>query len=172
MGAPAHLQTLHGEMGVPDAAAEQGHIGHHRLHKAVVGAPEDLAVRGLVHTPAGVVLRVDLSAAPEALHQEQSLAHKDGSDQLIRVEAHIHLREGDKAVGEVLHVRQPLQGVFRTGEPEGPHALQRFVQTVAVHHPDPGPAAANDIIPAHHVHTAPHTQGLVEEPDVVRVIIR
>ena len=47
----AHLQPLHGEVGVPDAAAEQGHVGHHRLHEAVVRAPEDLAVRGLVHLP-------------------------------------------------------------------------------------------------------------------------
>ena len=172
MGAPAHLQPLHGEVGVPDAAAEQGHVGHHRLHEAVVRAPEDLAVRGLVHPPAGVALGVNLGSAPEPLHQKQGFSHEDGGDKLLRVKAHVHLREGNQPVGEVLHVRKALQGVFRPGEPKGPHAFQGFIQTVAVHHPDPGPAAADDVIPAHHVHAAAYPQGLVKEPDVFRVVIR
>ncbi len=65
--------VLQGEMGVPDAAAEEGRILHQRLREAVVTAPEDLAVAGLLHAAPGELLRVDHGAVIEALQQQDGL---------------------------------------------------------------------------------------------------
>ena len=64
-------------MGVPDAAAQQGHVGHHRLDETVVGASQHLAVQRLRHPPAGILLGVD-QGRPLDAHIPDHAAHAVG----------------------------------------------------------------------------------------------
>ena len=170
-GAAAHLVALHGEVRVPDAAAQKRHVGHRRLHKTVVGAPEHLAVRRLPHAPGRVLLGVDQRPAGYPLHQQQRLAQQHGGDDVVPVGADVALPKGDETVDEVLHLRHALHLVRPQLEPEGPHPLQGPVQAEAVDDPDPGPAAADHIVPADHVAAAAHPQGLVAPVHVLPVVV-
>ncbi len=167
---PAHLHALHGEMGVPDAAAQQGHVGHHRLDEAVVGAPQHLAVRRLSHAAAGVLLGVDQRRAGEALHQQQALAHQHGGDDVIPVKADVHLHKGDESVCKLLHLRQIPHSLRRKRQPEGSHPLQNGVAAEAVDHPEAGPPSGHIQVPVHDVAAAAGPQHFVEPPDIFLII--
>ena len=95
-------------MGVPDAAAEKGGVLHHGLHKAVVAAPENLPVGGLLHPPAREFFRVDHGAVVEALQQENGFSDKGPGEDLINIVLAVHLAEGDAAVNKFLHVLNAL----------------------------------------------------------------
>ena len=158
-------------MGVPDAAAQQGHVGHHRLDKAIVGTPEDFAVQRLPHAAGGVLLGVHQGGAGQALHQQQRLTQEDAGHDILRVKTDVGLRKGDEAVGKGLHHRQVRQDLRLQGQPEGAHPLQCGILAVAVDDPQPGPPPADEIIPAHDVHAAANAQCLVEPGHVVRVVV-
>ena len=138
-----------------------------RLHKAVVGATEDLAVRRLLHAPGGVLLGVDEGRLRDVLHQKQRFAHEHAGDDVLRVAAGVHLGEGDKAVNEGLHVRDVLDLLGLQGQPEGVHPLQHRVVSVAVQHPDPGLAPADAQVPGDEVVVPSHAQHLIKVPAVL-----
>ena len=157
MGAGTNLVPLHSEVRVPDAAAQQRHIGHHRLHEAVVAAPEHLAVRRLVYAPAGVALGVHQRHPRQSLHRQQGFSQKYGGHGIGYVKGDIGFRKGDIPVQKVLHFGKPHH-VFRLQrQPEGPHPFKDAVAAKAIHHPQPCPPPADEVIPAHHVAAAAHT---------------
>ena len=156
MGAGTNLVPLHSEVRVPDAAAQQRHIGHHCLYKAVVAAPEHLAVRRLVYAPAGVALGVHQRHPRQSLHRQQGFSQKYGGHGVGYVKGDIGFRKSDIPVQKVLHFGE-AHYVFRLQcQPEGPHPLKDAVAAKAVHHPQPGPPSADQVIPAHHVAAAAH----------------
>ena len=154
VGPLADLQPLHGQVGIPDAAAQHGHVGHHRLNESVMRAPEDLAVRRLSHAAAGILLGVDQRRAGQPLHHQQAFAHQHGGDDVIPVIADVHLHKGHIAVRELLHLRQALHRLRLERQPEGPHPLQDGVPAEAVDDPEPGPPAAHIQVPTYHVAAA------------------
>jgi len=162
--------ALHSQVGVPDAAAQQGHVGDDGLHETVVAAAKHLAVRRLVHPPAGVALGVHEGHPGQALHGQQGFAQKHGGHGVGHVKGDVGFGKGDKPVQKVLHLGE-AQHIFRPqGQPEGPHPLNDAVTAEAVHHPEPGPAAADEVVPAHHVAAAAHPQKLVQRLDVFHVV--
>ena len=169
LGPAAHLVALHGQMGVPDAAADEGGVVEQRLHKAVVGAPEDLAVCRLLYAPGGVLLGVDEGRLRDVLHQKQRLAHEHAGDDVLWVTAGVHLGEGDKAVNKGLHVRDVLNLLGLQGQPKGVHPLQNGVVSVAVQHPYPGLAPADAQVPGDEVIVPSHAQHLVK---VLAVLVK
>ena len=163
--APApHLVALQREMCVPDAAAQQSRVLHHRLRKAVVAAPQDLAVRRLLHAPAGKLLGVNHGAVVKALQQEDGLADEGPLQDLINVVFTVHLAEGDAAVNKVLHVRRLRRQVPAPPQQEGYDALNNAVVAIAVDDVQPPLPAAHIEVPVDDVVIAAHAQQRVQRP--------
>ena len=171
MGAGTQFMPLHGEMGVPDAAAQQRHVGDDGFHKAVVAAPEHLAVRRLIHAPAGIALGVHQRRPGKSFHHQQGLPQKHGGHGVGHVKGDVGFRKGDAAVQKLLHSGHPLHRFRLQRQPEGPHPLDDAVAAEAVHHPEPGLPPADQVAAAHHVAAAPHAQKIVQHPDVLCIVV-
>ena len=152
--------VLQGELRVPDAPAEQGRILHHGLRKAVVAAPEHLAVGRLLHAPAGEFFGVDHGAVGEPVQQQDGLADEGAGEDLVHIVLAVHLAEGDAAVNKGLHVRYvPLRRQGRSpAQQEGGDALNHAVVSVAVNHVEPALPRPDVQVAADDVIVAPHAQ--------------
>ena len=150
--------VLQGQAGIPDAAAEQGRVLHQGLGKAVVAAPEDLAVAGLLHAPARKLLRVDHGAAVKALQQKDGLAQKRAGEDVVQVVLAVHLAEGDAAVNKLLHVLRALAQLGPPAQQKGGDALDHPVVAIAVDDVQPPPPLADIQVPADDVVVAAHAQ--------------
>ncbi len=149
-------------MGVPDAAAQKGGILHQRLRKAVVTAPEDLAVAGLLHASPGKFLRVDHGAVVKALQQKDGLPQKRPGEDLVYLVFAVHLAEGDAPVDELLHIgRSPAQG-RPLPQQKGGDALNDAVVPVSVNDVESALPCADVEIPADDVVIPPHAQQFVQ----------
>ena len=74
-----------------------------------MAAPEHLSVRGLLHVPAGKLLRVHHGAVVKALQQQHRLAQKGSGQDLLQLVFAVHLAECDAPVNKSLHVLRPLR---------------------------------------------------------------
>lgn len=59
MGAFSHGKNGHGQLGIPDAAADQSGIEHYRLYKAIAASPQNLILFRLLYAAGGV--RADIN---------------------------------------------------------------------------------------------------------------
>ncbi len=162
--------ALHGEMRVPNPAAQQRHVGNHRFHKPIVGTPQDLSVRRFLHPSAGVIFSVHQRRAGETLHYQQCFSQQDRGDDILRIKADICLGKGDKPVGKLLHFREALYIALRQRQPKGSHSLQDLVFAVAVDHPDSGPLSADNVVSADQITAAAHAEDLIETAYIFPVI--
>ena len=157
---PPHLQPLQGQPGVPDAAAQQGGVFHDALHEAVVTAPQDLAGVRLLDAPQGELLGVHQHAAGQTVDDQQGLSRQHRRDGLGHILLRRRVRHGDIPGREGLRRVHP--GQVPDGQPPGHGPLQHRVVGIAVHHPEPGPAAPDGQAPAHHVKAPAHPQPPVQ----------
>ena len=145
------------EVGVPHPAAEEGGVFHDVLGKAVVAAPEDAAGVRLLDGAGGVGLGLQEDIGLVPLHQQQRLAGEHRHGGLLGVRLRLGVRRRHAGGHEVLR---------RGGEagqrlPGGDDALQNVLLGVAVDHVEPGPAAGDGEITAHHIEIAACAQDVV-----------
>ena len=158
--------SLHGQMRVPDSAAQQGHIGDHGLDEAIVRSPQHLAVRRLLDAPARILLGIDQRRALDALHQQQRLSQQHVGSDLLRICSHIGFQKCDEPVHKRLHPVDPRHSLRGNAQPEGTDPLQDSVAAKAIDHPDPGPAAADHQVPVHQIAAAAYAQHFIEPAHV------
>ena len=160
VGPSPYLQPLQGQLGIPDAAAQQGGVFHDALHKAVVAAPQHLAGVRLLDAPQGELLGVHQHAAGVAVDDQQGLAGEYRRHGLVHVRLRLRLGHGDVLRHEGLQRTDAVQ--VPDGQPSGDGPLQHRVVGIAVHHPQPGPAAPDGQAAAHHIEAAAHAQPRIQ----------
>ena len=146
------------KVGVPDAAAEEGGVLHHGFGEAVVTAPEDLSVAGLLYAAAGEFFGVDHGAVVEALQEKDGLAQEGAGENFVNLVFAVHLTEGDAAVDELLHILRPFAQLGAPAQQEGGQTLDDPVVAVAVDDVQPALVGADAEVPADHVVVSPHAQ--------------
>ena len=123
-------------------------------------APQDLAGVRLLDAPQGELLGVHQHAAGQAVDDQQGLSRQHRRDGLGHILLRRRVRHGDIPGREGLRRVHP--GQVPDGQPPGHGPLQHRVVGIAVHHPQPGPAAPDGQAPAHHVKAPAHPQPPVQ----------
>lgn len=81
-GAFAHRDFADGQAGIPDTAAEQSHVRHQRLHKAVPGAAQHLVLFRLLHSSGGIFSRINDNIAGDPFDNKHGVA---AHEQILRL---------------------------------------------------------------------------------------
>ncbi|MPM88616.1 hypothetical protein SDC9_135720 [bioreactor metagenome] len=167
----AHLMAFHRQVRVSDTAAQQRHVGNNGLHEAVVGAPQDLSVRRLIHATGWITFCVHQCPAGNAFQQKKRLPQQDGSGDVHQIGSYIGFRKCDKPIREILHLGERSHLLRAQRQPKRPHSLQNGVLTIAVDYPNTGFSTADDKVPRHQIAVAAHAQQRVNVSDIVVVLV-
>ena len=108
MGTFSGLSDLHGEVHVPDPAADQSCVKDQGLHKAVPGAPEHLVFFRLLHAAGRVGAAVDGDAFVIAVDEKAGKAGEKADQDLAFFVLQAGLSIGNvffrESVGRIRHI--------------------------------------------------------------------